>query len=901
MINENYNNNNNFNSDEKILYEIVEIILKSQDKIDLLKNDLKIIKEKNIQKSNKKTFDLKFNITKNLSKINELSNELNYKKKFLEEIQINTKNQIENLDLEYKKIKDKLNNLNLNKKELDEDEIEKLINLKKDNENLKSFSIEYSNVENQINNYKNKIKENENNYFLIENNLNMLKEEKKTIKFNIINLISEKESLEEIINNFFGQKINKKNFFYYLNNNIEFYVYELKNLDMNLLCNELAVNLINFMIYNNLIMNFDTEDINLKYDLSNFLKNEILNFLNNKKELLTFFYFNNFIENLSKKIISTFELNYDSNKLANFLLYVIKLNYLNKVIDFNLKFIENYKNLKKNYLSKSEEIINENKKLKNKIEENNIKLKSTIEKKDLYLQNNNIKNINSINLSNDEINYLNLNDKLKQINKEKNELNEDLKNKINSFNILNNNLNNKIKDLQNENILYQNQIDYYEKEDDEKSIEIKKEIELLNNVIKENFQLIKNQLNLNKKKYGNKLNFYNKLVSNINKSLDRFSKTNFLFNLNNNSFYDLNTNSSFVNVNLLSPYNSPQKYENSQKKFYSEKKPIHYRNIFNLKNNNNNIKYDQFYTVQNTNFYINSEIKKENNNYNIKTLNNENNHNNKNNNILIESFSSNLSKNTNYLSNNQNLISLNKKPIKSRNISDNRISYKIQYKKNNNLFNLNENQFTSNKDLESTIRTTMEKNNKNNKFKINNKIIDYKYKLLNLTFCYYRKIESLDTKFDPLFHSNNIINFNFEKVYIKLNDNYTNLLILKNNKILLNKIPLKNIECTIINNNIQYIIKIYQRYKQLLKEKNKIDLDSFVKSEEFKNIPLDYNKRAKAAKNKYFNFFILINNYNKKNNNNEKYRLEFVFNSYENIKLWLNGINFIVKKNKKLI
>jgi chromosome segregation ATPase len=336
MINENYNN---FHSDEKILYEIVEIILKSQDKIDLLKNNLKIIKEKNIQKSNKKTFDLKFNITKNLSKINELSNELNYKKKFLEEIQINTKNQIENLDLEYKNIKDKLNNLNLNKKELDEDEIEKLINLKKDNENLKSFSIEYSNVENQINNYKNKIKENENNYFLIENNLNMLKEEKKTIKFNIINLISEKESLEEIINNFFGQKINKKNFFYYLNNNIEFYVYELKNLDMNLLCNELAVNLINFMIYNNLIMNFDTEDINLKYDLSFFLKNEILNFLNNKKELLTFFYFNNFIENLSKKIISTFELNYDSNKLANFLLYVIKLNYLNKLIDFNLIFI----------------------------------------------------------------------------------------------------------------------------------------------------------------------------------------------------------------------------------------------------------------------------------------------------------------------------------------------------------------------------------------------------------------------------------------------------------------------------------------------------------------------------------------------------------------------------------
>ena len=900
MNNENYNNNNNdFNSDEEILYKIVEVILKTQDKIDLLKQNLKTIKDKNIQKSNKNTFDIKFNITKNLSKINELSNELNYKKKFLDEIQNNTKNQIDNLNLQYKKIKDKLNNLNYNKKELNEDEIEKLMDLKKENENLKSFSIEYSNVENQINNYKIKLTENENNLYLIENNLNMLKEEKKTIKFNIINLISEKESLEEIINNFFGLKINKKNIFYYLNNNIEFYVYELKNLDLNSLCNELALNLINFMIYNNLIQNFDTEDINLKYDLSNFLKNEFLKFLNNKKELLTIFYLNNFIENLSKKIISTFELNYDSNKLVNFLFYVIKLNYLNKVIDFDLKFIENYKNLKKNYLSKSEEIFIENKKLKNKIEENNIKLKSTIEKQDLYLQNNNIKDINSINLSNEELNYLNLNEKLKQINKEKKELNEDIKNKINSFNILNNNLNNKIKELQNENNLYQNQIDYYEKEGEEKINEIKKEIESLNNIIKEKFKLIKNQLNLNKKKYGNKLNFYNRLVSNINKSLNRFSKTNFLFSSNNNSFFNLNANSSFINVSLLSPFNSPQKYENSQKKFYSEKKPIYYRNIFNIKNNNN-INYDQFYTVQNTNFYINSEVKKENNN-NIKTLNNDNN--NKNDNILIESFSSELSKNTNYLSN--NLISLNKRPIKSRNISDNRISYKIQYKKNNNFFNLKENQYTSNKDLESTIRTTVENNihvNKNNKFKINfNKIIDYKYKLLNLTFCYYRKIESLDTKFDPLFHSNNIINFGFEKVYIKLNDNYSNLLILKNNKILLNKIPLKNIECTIVNNNIQYIIKIYQRYKQLLKEKNKIDLDSFVKREEFQNIPLDYNKRAKAAKNKYFNFFILINNYNKNNNNNEKYRLEFVFNSYENIKLWLNGINFIVKKNKNII
>ena len=71
-------------------------------------------------------------------------------------------------------------------------------------------------------------------------------------------------------------------------------------------------------------------------------------------------------------------------------------------------------------------------------------------------------------------------------------------------------------------------------------------------------------------------------------------------------------------------------------------------------------------------------------------------------------------------------------------------------------------------------------------------------------------------------------------------------------------------------------------------------MENFVKLNDFINIPLDYNLRAKAAKNKYFNFSIIINIGNKKQ------RLEFVFMSYEEIKLWLNGFNYIIKQKNNI-
>ena len=89
---------------------------------------------------------------------------------------------------------------------------------------------------------------------------------------------------------------------------------------------------------------------------------------------------------------------------------------------------------------------------------------------------------------------------------------------------------------------------------------------------------------------------------------------------------------------------------------------------------------------------------------------------------------------------------------------------------------------------------------------------------------------------------------------------------------------------------MKYVIKIYQKYNQLNKKNELINMDSFVKLDEFNNIPLDYNMRAKAATNKYFNFSIIINIGNKKQ------RLEFVFNSYDEVKLWLNGFNCIIKQ-----
>ena len=164
----------------------------------------------------------------------------------------------------------------------------------------------------------------------------------------------------------------------------------------------------------------------------------------------------------------------------------------------------------------------------------------------------------------------------------------------------------------------------------------------------------------------------------------------------------------------------------------------------------------------------------------------------------------------------------------------------------------------------------------------------FKYNnLLKPIICYFRIIKD-NKKFDPLHHSDKISEFGFEKISMKINDRYTHLNIYKNRNLIF-QILIQNMQTTIVNNNIKYIIKIYQKYKHILKKDGFVDIDTFIKSRDFKNIPFDTNNIKKAAKNNLFNIQLSFIN----NGFNE--RVEFIFLNYEDVKLWLNGLNYVIK------
>ena len=144
-------------------------------------------------------------------------------------------------------------------------------------------------------------------------------------------------------------------------------------------------------------------------------------------------------------------------------------------------------------------------------------------------------------------------------------------------------------------------------------------------------------------------------------------------------------------------------------------------------------------------------------------------------------------------------------------------------------------------------------------------------------------ISSSENKFNPLIHSKMLSVFGFEKATIKLDDTITNLVIKTQSQT--KTISITDIESTVVNNNIKYIIRIHQRYKHY---KNKFNLVDFVKMKEFDDVPLSVNDKLKAAVNEMFNFSLKI--YGDKN----KKRIEFVLCEYDDIKKWLNGLGYLI-------
>ena len=879
-------------TEEEIIYEIVDNILNTQDQIDELTRSIEKIDENS--GLGLKQFNLKHSITKNISKINNLTLQIQDKEKQFENFKYKNNIKIKKLEDEINEKEKKIKDIYSKKGDIYKisyEKIEQIISKKKDIDELKNVSIEFNTTDHIERQIKNFLEEN----FMRKNEINerllMLKEEKNSENENIINLISEKESLEEMT------KIYLQNLNYTLNtsngantiindklslsqsfsNNqeIEFdlFYFQICQIDINKCCIEITNNLSKFFFPNLLINDFNEEDIFIsskKNLLYNIIQNSLIDIINLNQNAISNNEIQILLKDLSKKIVSELKLNFPFQKILNVIKYIIKLNYLEIIINNNLIFLnKDYKQAKKDNKKKLIEIQAEINNLISKHDEIILKL-SQIEERKKMLIGNTAKH--TVNISPEEKEYISINEQINNLLRQKRELEDSLEKENHIYEMFNSDKKNEIIKLTKENKELESQIEFINSQIQIQNESKKIQIEKLKKDIKEKYKMIKTQLSIYKRKNGNNLELYDKFVSKINDCLKlplkqiitdlntsilpspKLESKSFLF-INNN----LNKNRNVLRNNVLSQCQNSNSL--STKSIFT---PAKFKSKLNIDYNTNNI-----------------------NNIN----NNISNNNNNNNNSLVTSNSS-----LSFFS-----------PIKSRNpeLTSHSSNKNIHHKHKNSDMNFNPKYKIINNEslwknerskLLKTIKSLREQmQSKENKEQIlnDNKENDKIILLIRSVSCFFRLLTSKDNKFEPLIHSDLIDNFNYEKVLIKLNEKFTHFLIYKDGKIN-SKIPLNDIESTIVSNNMKYVIKIYQKYNQLNKKNELIDMDSFIKLDDFNNIPLDYNMRAKAAKNKYFNFSIIINIGNKKQ------RLEFVFNSYDEVKLWLNGFNYIIRqKNNK--
>jgi len=176
------------------------------------------------------------------------------------------------------------------------------------------------------------------------------------------------------------------------------------------------------------------------------------------------------------------------------------------------------------------------------------------------------------------------------------------------------------------------------------------------------------------------------------------------------------------------------------------------------------------------------------------------------------------------------------------------------------------------------------------------------YKKLNPltknTFCYFRELLTENNqnivKYNPLknisYEALCLSPYNFDKSKINLSQNYDFISIIENNKNIY-KIKIEDIENTVVSSSIKKIIEIFRSYNKY-KDKNNFSLEEFINKEYNKNQDMKKEDIKKCILNQNYNFSLIT----KKGK-----RLEFIICSYEEFKMWINGLAFIIKNKTELI
>jgi chromosome segregation ATPase len=201
-------------TEEEIIYEIVDDIINTENKITEMTNSLIINNDSNL---NQPQFNLKHKISKNISEINSLNSDLKNKKNDLKLLQKTNQKEINDIEMHIQEIEMKIKNIsNINNirediYKISYEKIEEIIHKKKNEDDLKQTFYEYSNYNSQLQNLKINLTSLQMQYNQIQERLQLLNEEINSTEDNIINLLSQKESIEELCNLLFKINTSHKN------------------------------------------------------------------------------------------------------------------------------------------------------------------------------------------------------------------------------------------------------------------------------------------------------------------------------------------------------------------------------------------------------------------------------------------------------------------------------------------------------------------------------------------------------------------------------------------------------------------------------------------------------------------------------------------------------------------
>ena len=660
--------------------------------------------------------------------------------------------------------------------------------------------------------------------------------------------------------------------------------------------------------YENNILDKNYFELSIEEELNSYFKE------NNEQEI------NDLLDKIALIIIEQLKKNeieiplYFNDNLISYLSYFFKILYYDKVIDNKIKFInKDYKSIKKEYKKAKDFSNNEILKLENKYEE--------IITKEKECENNlkNIKKDESINLNEIEKEYIQYCSKINYIMKQKDDINKNiisLENDINNKKIEKNNeieiINNELKNMQKEINEINNTNELNTLKNNESIINYRK-------IIADKFNLIKELLQSYKEKYGSNISLYNKFINNINNTLQKtrnqiisngaedYNESN-IINLNISQINDNNILNKKIYKN-----NSFNKSINNKKKIMNDLElSKNWSKILNKTANNikqvstpsdKNISSNEFilnYGNKNYNYINSIKIEKTNYSFNKYSSSTIPNNTNKRKKKIVEKKKSNSRVKNNFEIFNKNEFNINnflsKKDENSKTFSHSffRKQNKIRETKTD-----TEKKLIKTKTSNGILNMNLFKNKiPKGKPNINNKL-NKLLPLTKITFCYFREInqnpeKNSKTKYNPL---NNISSrelcqypYNFIKSTISLSKNYKKIRVVPSSQLEPIDFEIISIENTVVSTGIKALIDIYRNYFKW-KLSNKKNLDEFVFEQINKYNNFSKEDIQKCINNKNFNFSLIL-----KNNK----RFEFIICSYDEFKMWINGMAFIIKNKDEI-